>query len=127
MPHITHLIERIGEAQYISTLNLAKGYWQIPMRPEECAKTAFGTPWGLFKFIRMLLGLNSAAGIFRRLMDTLLAPHTSYAAAYIDDIIIFSPNWSQHHKDLRDILGQLQAAGLTVNPKKCKLTGREMA
>ncbi|KYO19952.1 hypothetical protein Y1Q_0021887 [Alligator mississippiensis] len=44
MPYVSHLIERIGEARYISTLDLAKGYWQIPLRPGDCAKTAFGTP-----------------------------------------------------------------------------------
>ncbi|KYO40147.1 hypothetical protein Y1Q_0022080 [Alligator mississippiensis] len=32
---VAELIERIGEAQYISTLDLAKGYWQIPVAPED--------------------------------------------------------------------------------------------
>ncbi|XP_014459060.1 uncharacterized protein LOC106737824 [Alligator mississippiensis] len=123
MPHITHLIERIVEVQYISSLNLAKGYWQIPMRPADCAKSTFGTPWGLFELIWMPFGLNGAAATFQRLMDTLLAPHVSYAAAYIDNIIIFTPSWHQHLEALRAILGELQAVCLTTNPKKCKLAG----
>ncbi|KYO27729.1 hypothetical protein Y1Q_0005283 [Alligator mississippiensis] len=127
MPHVTHLVEKIGEAQYITTLDLAKGYWQIPMRSTDCAKTAFGTPWGLFKFTRMPFGLNGVAATFQRLMDNLLAPHAAYAVAYIDDIIIFSASWQQHLQDLRPVLGELRAAGLTANPKKCKLAGKETA
>ncbi|KYO33923.1 hypothetical protein Y1Q_0024536 [Alligator mississippiensis] len=127
MPYVTHLIERIGEARYISTLNLAKGYWQIPLRPTDCAKTSFGTPWGLFEFIRMLFSLNGAAATFQRLMDTLLAPHAAYAAAYIDDIIIFTPGWEQHLRALRAVLEELQAAGLIANPTKCKLAEKETA
>ncbi|KYO47687.1 hypothetical protein Y1Q_0019774 [Alligator mississippiensis] len=107
MPYVSHLIERIGEARYISTLDLAKGYWQIPLRTANCAKTAFGTPWGLFKFVRMPFGLNGAAAIFQRLMEMLLAPHAAYVAAYIDDIIIFTSSWEQHLEALRAVLREI--------------------
>ena len=47
MPRIDELIDRIGKAQYITTLDLSKGYWQVPMKEEDKAKTAFSTPNGL--------------------------------------------------------------------------------
>uniref|UniRef100_A0A7M4F0X7 Integrase catalytic domain-containing protein n=1 Tax=Crocodylus porosus TaxID=8502 RepID=A0A7M4F0X7_CROPO len=56
MPQVNELVERIGQANFISTLDLAKGYWQIPLRKEDQPKTAFGTPWGLYKFKRMPFG-----------------------------------------------------------------------
>lgn len=31
VPHVEELLEQIGQAKYISTLYLSKGYWQIPM------------------------------------------------------------------------------------------------
>lgn len=115
MPHVTHLMEKIGEAKFISTTDLAKGYWQIPMKPSDCAKTAFGTLWGLFEFQCMPFGLNGAAATFQRLMDSLLAPHT---AAYIDDIIVYTMDWPRHLHTLKAILGELRVAGMTANPKK---------
>lgn len=90
MPHISHLLKRIREAQFISTINLAKEYWQIPMKPSDCAKTAFGMLWGLFEFLCMLFRLNGVASTFQRLMNALLAPHAAYTAAYIDDTVIFT-------------------------------------
>ena len=32
MPRIDDLIDDIGGAKFITTLNLAKGYWQVPVR-----------------------------------------------------------------------------------------------
>ncbi|CAJ0960675.1 unnamed protein product [Ranitomeya imitator] len=41
MPRVDELIERLGPARYITTLDLTKGYWQIPMAQEAKEKTAF--------------------------------------------------------------------------------------
>lgn len=71
--------------------------------------------------------LNGMAATFQRLMDTLLAPHVAYVAAYIDDIIIFTPDWSQYLTGLRAVLGELQTAGLAADPKKCKLAGQKLS
>lgn len=43
MPPIEEMLEQIGQAQYITTLDLSKGYWQIPMASEDLAKMAFRT------------------------------------------------------------------------------------
>lgn len=52
---------------------------------------AFGTPWGLYEFTRMPFGLHGAAAMFQRLMDQVFAPvYMSYAAMYIDYIVIYS-------------------------------------
>ncbi|KYO20669.1 hypothetical protein Y1Q_0012557 [Alligator mississippiensis] len=88
-------------------------------------KTAFGTPCGLYEFVRMPFGLHGAAATFQRLMDQILAPHAEYAAAYIDDIIVYTRTWEQHKSALRAILTELRHAGLTTNPRKCALVQKE--
>lgn len=52
-------------------------------------------------------------------MDTLLAPHGAYIAAYIDDIIIFTKTWPQHVRAVTVFLKELRNAGMISNPKKC--------
>ena len=36
--------EKMGKAKYISKIDLAKGYWQIPVEKKDRPKTAFTTP-----------------------------------------------------------------------------------
>ncbi|KAJ1169201.1 hypothetical protein NDU88_001107 [Pleurodeles waltl] len=60
LPRIDELLERLGKAKYMSTLDLTKGYWQIPLGPEDKEKTAFATPSGLYHFKVLPFGLHGA-------------------------------------------------------------------
>ena len=35
MPRIDELIDRLGRAKYITTLDLTRGYWQVPVAEED--------------------------------------------------------------------------------------------
>ena len=47
MARVDEMIDRIGQGKYISTLNLNKGYWQVPVEETSQSKTAFTTTFGL--------------------------------------------------------------------------------
>ncbi|KAK3505936.1 hypothetical protein QTP70_019264 [Hemibagrus guttatus] len=42
-PQVEDLMEFIGKAQFLSTLNLTKGYWQVALFPDTDPKTTFLT------------------------------------------------------------------------------------
>ena len=65
MPRIDDLIDRLGEAKFITTLDLTRRYWQMPVAAKDQHKTAFVTPFGLFQFRVMLFGLNGAPASFQ--------------------------------------------------------------
>ena len=72
MPRTEEVLESIGSAKVISTLDLAKGYWQIPLLADAKGKTAFITPSGLYEFEVMPFGLHSAPATFQRTMNHIL-------------------------------------------------------
>ncbi len=121
MPRVDKLLDRLGTARIYSTLDLTKGYWQTPLSPLFKEKSAFTTPFGLHQFVTLPFGLFGAPATFQRLMDKILQPHTTYAAAYLDDIIIYSQDWQRHMVHLQEVLRALRGAGLTANPKKCAI------
>ena len=49
LPYIEELIANIGPSKFISTLDLTKGYYQVPVNPKHCEKTAFVTPYGKYR------------------------------------------------------------------------------
>lgn len=50
MPQAEEMVECISLSQYITTLDMIKRYWQIPMDHKDQEKTVFGSPWGISKF-----------------------------------------------------------------------------
>ncbi len=44
MPRVDDLLEKIGRAQYITTLDLCKGYWQVPLNPQPWVQTLHRIP-----------------------------------------------------------------------------------
>lgn len=118
MPRVDEMIDRMGRAKFISTLDLTTGYWQVPVREEDRSKTAFVTPFGLFQLLRMPFGLQGAPATFQRMVDKLLDGVSSFSNAYIDDIVIYSSAWDEHLRHLHDVSTRLKKAGLTVKSKK---------
>ncbi len=125
MPRVDELIDRLGKATYITTLDLARGYWQVPVSEKDRLKTAFITPKGLFQFRVMPFGLNGAPATFQRLMDTAIRELEGYTAVYLDDIIIFSKTWEEHLEHIKAVLTRLRERNLTAKPEKCKFGMRE--
>ena len=66
MPRIDELTDRLGKARFISTLDLTKGYWQVPLTERARMKTAFVTPFGLYQFRVMPFGLQGGTGYFSK-------------------------------------------------------------
>uniref|UniRef100_A0A3B3YYE4 ribonuclease H n=1 Tax=Poecilia mexicana TaxID=48701 RepID=A0A3B3YYE4_9TELE len=126
MPRVDELIERLGNANYLTTLDLCKGYWQVPLTESSRDLTTFRVPSGLYRFRTMPFGLHGAPATFQRMMDLVLKGADGYAAAYIDDIVVFSETWKDHVKHLTDVLQRIKAAGLVINPGKCHIAKTEV-
>lgn len=73
----------------------------------------------------MAFGLHGAPATFQRLMDQVLPGLEGYAAAYLDDVIIFSSSWEEHLQHLKEVFQRIQLAGLTINSRKCAIAKKE--
>ena len=120
MPRIDDLIDRLGKSCFISTMDLTRGYWQVPVEKESRPKTAFATPFGFYQFNVMPFGLQGAPATFQRLMDKVVQGLEPFSAVYLDDLVIFSKTWEEHLQHVREVLQRLRSAGLTAKAKKCQ-------
>ena len=114
------LFRRLSSKKYLSKIDLMKGYWQIPVAPEDVQKTAFVTPDGQYEFTRMLFVMvNSGATLVRGLWKILEG--MPGVGRYIDDIVIYSDSWEDHLRMLKELFGRLRKARITARPTKCLL------
>ena len=122
MPSIDETLQRIGGHRFFTKIDLASGYFQIPIREEDKPKTAFTTGRALYEFNVLPQGLKNASASFQRIMNTLLvANRESFCIVYMDDILIFSDTFAQHLQHVDEILQVLHAHRFTANPPKCSI------
>ena len=128
LPRIDDLIDQLGKSRYFTSLDLASGYWQIPLRPEDKHKTAFRTQHGLYQFKRMPFGLSDAGSTFQRMANTIFQDliHKGVILVYLDDILIHTADWSQHIQVLQEVLLRIQKYSLQLQFKKCKWGATEL-
>ena len=108
MPRIDDVLDQLGRPQFITTMDLTRGYWQAPVAQRARHMTAFSTPCGLFQFTMMPFGLQGAPATFQRLMDKVIKGMQSYASAYLDDLVIYSSCWKGHVSQIHLVLERLR-------------------
>ena len=120
IPRVDDCVESLSGSMYFTTLDLAAGYWQVEVKPEDRSKTAFSTAQGHYQFCTMPMGLKGAPATFQRLMDLVLRGlHWSSVLVYLDDIIVFSRSFSDHLAQLEEVFQRLRSANLKLKPSKC--------
>ena len=106
LPRVDDNLDALAGAQLFSTLDLASGYWQVEMDPQDAEKTAFCTRYGLYQWRVMPFGLCNAPSTFERLMEKVLSGlQWKVALLYLDDIIVFSSTVEQQLERLRLVFG----------------------
>jgi hypothetical protein len=92
------------------------------MHPDDMHLTAVNTPFGLFEWLVMPMGLHNAPAIHQHRVTKALQAHIGKIChIYLDDIIIWSDSVEQHVEDVRAVFSTLKAACLYINKKKTKL------
>jgi hypothetical protein len=92
LPNMLDFSDRLAGCKVLSKIDLRKGYWKIPVRPEDVQKTAVITPFG---------------------MDPWTARqcrHLAYVAEFTADI----QHLAGHHNIAADALSRLPISTITT-------------
>ena len=117
-----------GNNKVFSTLDLRSGYHQVAMDPRDKEKTSLICHMGSFCFRTMPMGLVNAGATFQRLMDIVMSGLLfDKCLVYLDDIIVFSPDYDMQLDNLEAVLRRLTEYGLKLKPSKCKLFQKRVA
>ena len=104
LPLISDCIESLAGNRYMSTLDMASGYLQIEIHPDDREYTAFITRFGLFEHKRMSMGLCNAPSTFQRAMDLVLRGLAwKTVLAFLDDDLALGQDFDDHLKNLREV------------------------
>ena len=127
LPHIKDVLDKMSGSIYWSTLDAASAYWSMPLSEQDREKTAFSVPRGKFEFNVTPYGLCNAGASYQRLMDMCLSGlPADRVLAYMDDIVIFTPDFDTHLHQLKTVFTRLRSAGITLKASKCVIAHQKV-
>jgi len=106
-------------SRVFTKLDLASGYHQLRIHPDDRHKMAFLAPDGFSDWTVILFGLANAPSVFMRAMHCVLRPYKKFAIVYLDDVAIDSRSLAEHKMHVESIVLGMKAAHLGLNERKC--------
>ncbi|KAF7358286.1 hypothetical protein MVEN_00877900 [Mycena venus] len=123
LPLIADLLDAPGKACIYTKLDLRHAYHLLRIAPGDEPKTAFRTCYGSYHFQVVLEGLTNAPAAFQRFLNSIFANLLDVnVIVYLDDILVYSDDPSQHMAHVREVLRWLREAGLYCKLPKCEFT-----
>ena len=144
LPRIDDLLDAARGATVKSSLDMAGGYHQIRIAPDDVPKTAFSTPFGHYEWQVLPMGLTNAPSTFQNTMNQVFAPYLKMPGAvsarrqaedkgedrfvlvYLDDVLVLSTSVEEHMRHLRLVFAKLREHGLQAKLSKCKFMQQEL-
>ena len=125
IPNIRDMLQRVGESRprFFAVFDLTSGYYQAPIDVESRNYTAFLTQEGLYRWLRLPMGLTGAGSYFQHSLTTqvLTGLIQSGVELYLDDCMVHANTWEQFLERLRTVFLRFRDSGVTLNPSKCIL------
>ena len=98
LPLISDLLDSPRKAQVYSKIDLCHAYYLVCIADSDEWKTAFRTHYGSFEWSVMPFGLTNASVAFQWFMNNIFSDLLDVCVViYLDDILIYSNNMSEHH------------------------------
>ncbi|XP_064469571.1 uncharacterized protein K02A2.6-like [Ornithodoros turicata] len=124
-PTVDDIITTLNGETTFTKLDLRNGYHQLELDPESRVITTFATHVGLFRYKRLIFGINTAAEIFQDAIRQTLSgiPNVINLS---DDILVFGKTQAEHDIALHNTLERLHVSGVTINVSKCSFSQPEL-
>lgn len=125
LPRIDDLLAEVSGHGWYTKLDLSRAYQQLEVHPDSRQFLVVNTLKGLFQYCRLPFGIKTAAGIFQRVIEQVLAKF-SYVKVYIDDVLIVADDEEQLRQRTVEVIQTLQDVGFKANWGKCEFGKREL-
>ena len=115
LPLIDETLAQLKEAKVFSKLNIRQAFHKLRMARESEDLTTFNCRFGAYKYKVLPFGLTGGPSSWQHFINDILFEYLDkFCSAYLDDILIYSKNVTEHQEHVRKVLAKLQEAGLQV-------------
>ncbi|KAK3746720.1 hypothetical protein QZH41_006652 [Actinostola sp. cb2023] len=120
VPTVEETLQEVSGAKVFSKLDLNMAFHQIELHPDSRDITTFAGPNGLYRYKRLLFGVNMATEKFQQIIWQIIKDCPG-AHNIHDDLRVVGVNDKEHDENLDRVMHKLEENGLTLNYQKCKI------
>src|ERR1700678_1860097 len=127
LPRADDILNNCDKGKFFSTIDMTNSFFQTRMHPDHVHLTAVSTPFGLYEWLVMPMGLQNAPSIHqRRVTHALRDLLGRICHIYLDNIIVWSKDIKTQIIYTREVFSTLWKANLYINPNKTILLCTEV-
>ena len=122
LPKIDEILRDCAKGEFFAKIDMTNTFFQTKVRPDDTKWLAVHTPWGLYEWLVMPMGVRNAPAVHQwRMTSALRHLIGRICHVYLDDIIIWSQTLEEHIQNVRTMLQALRDAKLFCSLKKTQL------
>ncbi|CAC5358384.1 unnamed protein product [Mytilus coruscus] len=119
IPTVDEVIQDLNQSKVFIKLDIKLAYHQIELTPESRQITAFMTHKGIYRYKRLIFGINCAPEMYNKVMSQVFQGLEGVRNIF-DDVVVYGSTSNEHNDRLNAVLQRLEEKGLTLNIDKCK-------
>lgn len=120
VPTFEEALQEVSKAKVFSKLDLNMAFHQIELDVASRDITTFAAPNGLYRYKRLLFGVNMATEKFQHIIWQTIKDCPGAYNMY-DDLRVVGADQREHDENLERVMRKLQSSGLTLNYEKCQI------
>lgn len=119
LPQLVEIQRKLNGARFFSKLDLTSAFHHVELEESSRELTTFLAEDGMYRFTRLVFGVNCAPEMFQQIMERILRG-TKGTIIFIDDVLIFAEAEEELRARTGIVVNRLKANNLTLNLKKCE-------
>ena len=122
LTNIQENLQKLKGAKIFTSIDACGAYHTIQIEEGSTDCTAFISPFGTFRYIRMPFGLSNTGSIYSWMLGLALAHlPVEYWLSYLVDILVYSMDTWDQLKHLKSIVEAHTKAWIKIQSKKTKI------
>jgi hypothetical protein len=119
LPQVEDILADAGKGKIWSKMDMTNSFFHTWMHPDSIVLMAVTTPFGLYGWMVMPMGLRNSPPVHQwRVANALRELIGKIFHIHLDDIVIWSASLEEHETHVRMVMDCLRKHGLRLNGKK---------
>ena len=119
------VVHKLKSAKYFAVSNTSKGFFHIPLDTESKALTPMLTPFGIYVYNVLAMGLSNATDLFKTCIWEILQGLNG-CTNIADDVLVFGATYDEFKTNVLAFLDHCVQEDMCLNPDKVKIDCQEV-